>query len=165
MFKPHSHIRAELCRLLDILHIYNQTREIIDLIIHQNSIVRTKTHHGQHCWGVGSSHHIKSVSVDCSCINFICLFPLPCHMSLISHIVKKSTKAIPNLANNWKSSSLKQVPIPIIYKLSKTYGDIMELNLGSICTLAISSAKLAQEVFKTHYLVFASSKLHCFTFP
>ncbi len=61
-----------------------------------------KTHHGQHCWGVGSSHHIKSINVDCSCINFICLFPLPSHMSLISHKVKKRTKAIPNLVNNWK---------------------------------------------------------------
>ncbi len=110
--KSHSQFKDELCVVLDILDIYTRTREIIDLVIHQNSILKTKAHHGQHCWGMESSDHIKSINDDSSCTNFVCLFPSPSHMSLPSHKVKKSTKAIPHLANTWKSSSFRQTPIP-----------------------------------------------------
>jgi hypothetical protein len=48
---------------------------------------------------------------------------------------------------------LGKLPYQTFYNLSKTYGDIMELKLGSISTMIISSTKLAQE--KTHDLVFA----------
>jgi hypothetical protein len=144
--------------VLAILDTYTRTREIIDLVFHQNSIVKTKAHHGQHCWGMESSDHIKPVIDYSSCTNFVCLFPLPYHMSLLSHKVKKSTKAIPHLASTWKSSSFRQapkLPYQTFYNLSKTCGDITKLKLGSISTVIISSTKLAQEVLKTHDLVFA----------
>ncbi len=49
-----------------------------------------------------------------------------------------------------------KIPHQVFYNLSKTYGDITELKLGSICTIVISSPKMAQEVLKIHNLVFAS---------
>ncbi len=112
VLKSHSQFKDELCMVLDILDIYTWARAIIALVIHQNSIVKTNPHHGQHCWGMESSDHIKSLTHDSSCTHFVCLFPLPYHMSLPSHKVKKSTKAIPHLANTWKSSSFRQAPVP-----------------------------------------------------
>lgn len=112
VFKSHFQFKDELCMVLDILDTYTRTREIIDLVIHQNSIVKTKAHHGQHCLGMESSDHIKSINDGSSCTSFVCLFPLFYHMSLPSHKVKKSTKAIPHLASTWKSSSFRQAPIP-----------------------------------------------------
>ncbi|CAK9208507.1 unnamed protein product [Sphagnum troendelagicum] len=77
--------------------------------------------------------------------------------------------------SNWACTKLKRAPRPFptwpifghlpllgtlphhsFYNLSKTYGDIMELKLGSIHALVISSPEMAKEVLKTHDLVFAS---------
>jgi hypothetical protein len=77
--------------------------------------------------------------------------------------------------SSWACTKLKRAPQPFptwpifghlpllgtlphhsFYNLSKTYGDIMELKLGSIHTLVISSPEMAKEVLKTHDLVFAS---------
>jgi hypothetical protein len=91
------------------------------------------------------------------------------HCLVICHSYHTKSKREPRPFPTWPIIGnlplLGKSPYLFLYKLSKTCGDIMELKLGSICTLAISLAKLAQEVFKTHDLVFASSKLHCFTFP
>ncbi|CAK9882913.1 unnamed protein product [Sphagnum jensenii] len=54
---------------------------------------------------------------------------------------------------------LHKLPHQVLYNLSKTYGDIMELKLGSICTIVISSPQMAIEVLKTHDQVFASRPL------
>ncbi len=54
---------------------------------------------------------------------------------------------------------LRKLLHQVLYKLSKTYGDIMELKLGSICTVVISSPQMATEVLKTHDQVFASRPL------
>nr|AFK34928.1 unknown [Lotus japonicus] len=47
-------------------------------------------------------------------------------------------------------------PHRCLWTLSKRYGPLMSLCLGSIPTLVISSEKMAKEVFKTHDLKFAS---------
>jgi hypothetical protein len=54
---------------------------------------------------------------------------------------------------------LHKLPHQVLYNLSKTYGDIMELKLGSICTIVISSPQMAIDVLKTHDQVFASRPL------
>ncbi|XP_061356524.1 5-OH-xanthotoxin synthase-like isoform X2 [Gastrolobium bilobum] len=41
-------------------------------------------------------------------------------------------------------------------QLSKRYGPLMSLRLGSVPTLVVSSAKMATQVLKTHDLIFAS---------
>jgi len=46
----------------------------------------------------------------------------------------------------------------VSYNFSKTYGDIMELKLGSIHTIVVSSPKMAKEVLKIHDLGFS---FHC----
>jgi hypothetical protein len=51
---------------------------------------------------------------------------------------------------------LGKLPHHSFYQLSKRYGDIMELKLGSVRTIVVSSPELAKEVFKQHDLVFAS---------
>jgi hypothetical protein len=40
--------------------------------------------------------------------------------------------------------------------LSKKYGDIMQLKLGSIHTIVVSSPEIAKQVLKVHDLIFAS---------
>lgn len=48
------------------------------------------------------------------------------------------------------------LPHVSLQKLSKEYGPLMLLKLGSIPTLVISSADIAREIFKAHDLVFSS---------
>ncbi|XP_044512053.1 cytochrome P450 83B1-like [Mangifera indica] len=43
-----------------------------------------------------------------------------------------------------------------VWKLSKNYGPLMSLRLGSVPTILVSSAKMAKEVMKTHDLAFCS---------
>ncbi|KAM7519643.1 hypothetical protein LguiB_018605 [Lonicera macranthoides] len=43
-----------------------------------------------------------------------------------------------------------------LWQLSKKYGPLMSLQLGFVPTLIVSSAKMAEEVLKTHDLVFCS---------
>jgi hypothetical protein len=50
---------------------------------------------------------------------------------------------------------LHKLPHQDFYNLSKTYGDIMQLKLGSICTIIISSPRLAKEVFNIHDQAFS----------
>ncbi len=45
---------------------------------------------------------------------------------------------------------LGKFPHQYFYKLSKTYGDIMELKLGSARVVIISSPQMAEQVLKTH---------------
>jgi hypothetical protein len=45
---------------------------------------------------------------------------------------------------------LGKLPHQDFYKLSKTYGDIMELKLGSARVVIISSPQMAEQVLKTH---------------
>ncbi|CAM6128769.1 unnamed protein product [Calypogeia fissa] len=47
-------------------------------------------------------------------------------------------------------------PHESLQKLSKTYGPLMYLRLGSVPTVIVSSAEMAEEVLKTHDKVFAS---------
>jgi hypothetical protein len=51
---------------------------------------------------------------------------------------------------------LGKIPHQDLYKLSKKYGDIMELKLGSIHVVVISSPQMAEQVLKTcdHLLAF-----------
>lgn len=51
---------------------------------------------------------------------------------------------------------LGRLPHRAFYQLSKKYGDIMELKLGSVRTIVVSSPELAKEVLKVHDLIFAS---------
>ncbi|KAL7244872.1 hypothetical protein ACSBR2_000257 [Camellia fascicularis] len=47
-------------------------------------------------------------------------------------------------------------PHRYFWQLSKQYGPLMSLRLGSVPTLVVSSAKMAKEVMKTHDLEFSS---------
>jgi hypothetical protein len=51
---------------------------------------------------------------------------------------------------------LGKLPHLSLYKLSQKYGDVMELKLGSISTIVISSPNRAKEVLQEHDLVFAT---------
>jgi hypothetical protein len=51
---------------------------------------------------------------------------------------------------------LGSLPHRALYKLSKKYGDIMELKLGSVLTIVVSSPEMAKQVLKVHDLVSAS---------
>jgi hypothetical protein len=63
---------------------------------------------------------------------------------------------------------LHKLPHHDFYNLSKTYGDIMELKLGSIRVIIISSARSAKEIFRTHDQAFSlrplPTTLHYFTY-
>ncbi|KZV18242.1 hypothetical protein F511_28108 [Dorcoceras hygrometricum] len=50
---------------------------------------------------------------------------------------------------------LGKLPHRSLHKLSKTYGDLMLLQLGSVPTLIISSADMAREITKSHDLAFS----------
>jgi hypothetical protein len=52
--------------------------------------------------------------------------------------------------------TLGKLPHRAFYKLSKKYGDIMELKLGSVRTIVISSPEMAKQVLKVHDLICAS---------
>ncbi|KAH9536222.1 hypothetical protein CY35_17G097200 [Sphagnum magellanicum] len=51
---------------------------------------------------------------------------------------------------------LGKLPHRAFYKLSKKYGDIMELKLGSVRTIVVSSPEMAKQVLKVHDLICAS---------
>ncbi|XP_075493866.1 strychnine-11-hydroxylase-like [Primulina tabacum] len=50
---------------------------------------------------------------------------------------------------------LGKLPHRALIKLSKTYGDLMFLQLGSVPTLVVSSADMAREIFKKHDIIFS----------
>jgi len=52
--------------------------------------------------------------------------------------------------------TLGKLPHRALYKLSKKYGDIMELKLGSVLTIVVSSPEMAKQVLKDHDLICAS---------
>jgi hypothetical protein len=54
---------------------------------------------------------------------------------------------------------LHKLPHQDLYNLLKIYGDVMELKLGSIHTLIISSSRLAKHVSKTHDQAFSFRSL------
>ena len=97
-------------------------------------------------------------------IDLVLLSLLPILILFIIHIYKrKSTrkasstppgpKPLPLIGNLHQidPSSLHQS----LWQLSKHYGPIMFLHLGYVPTLVISSAKMAEQVLKTHDLKFA----------
>jgi len=51
---------------------------------------------------------------------------------------------------------LGKLPHRAFYELSKKYGDIMELKLGSVLTIVVSSPEMAKQVLKVHDLICAS---------
>jgi hypothetical protein len=54
---------------------------------------------------------------------------------------------------------LCKLPHQELFNSWKTYGDILKLKLGLICTIVISSPHMAIEVLKRHHQVFASCLL------
>ncbi|PIN27047.1 Cytochrome P450 CYP2 subfamily [Handroanthus impetiginosus] len=50
---------------------------------------------------------------------------------------------------------LGNLPHRSLQNLSKTYGDLMFLQLGSVPTIVVSSPNMAQEIFKNHDLIFS----------
>jgi hypothetical protein len=51
---------------------------------------------------------------------------------------------------------LGKLPHHAFYRLSQKYGDIMELKLGSVRTIVVSSPEMAKQVLKVHDLICAS---------
>ncbi|CAM6057063.1 unnamed protein product [Sphagnum tenellum] len=86
---------------------------------------------------------------------------VPFHYVIMCWYTHKDLKRAPSPFPSWPI--VGHLPLlvgkifhQVFYTLSKTYGDIMELKLGSIRTIVISSPKMAKEVLKIHDLVFAS---------
>ncbi|KAL9228385.1 hypothetical protein vseg_003974 [Gypsophila vaccaria] len=63
-------------------------------------------------------------------------------------------KKLPFLGNLHQMQG--DLPYKILQRLSKEYGPLMLLQLGSVPTLVISSAKVARQIFKPHDLIFSS---------
>ncbi|AES59644.1 cytochrome P450 71B37 [Medicago truncatula] len=93
------------------------------------------------------------------------VYLLPILIILIIHIHKtKSTRRASSTPPGPKPfpliGNLHQLdpssPHHSLWQLSKHYGPIMSLKLGYIPTLVVSSAKMAEQVLKTHDLKFAS---------
>ncbi|KAM3357122.1 hypothetical protein P3S68_023836 [Capsicum galapagoense] len=93
---------------------------------------------------------------------FLFLVSLPVIILFLLHKAKISRNVIlppgpfglPIIGNLHQYDSL--APHVYFWKLSKKYGKIFSLNLGSSPIVVISSAKLAKEVMKTQDLVFCS---------
>jgi len=110
-----------------------------------------ETHHDQHCFEMLSIHHFETLSINI--VVMVVVFPqfwkmFPPH---------KAEERAP-----WSSANLPllyKLPHQELYNLWKTYGDILKLKLGLICTIVISSPHMAIEVLKRHHQVFASSCL------
>ncbi|KAI0498501.1 hypothetical protein KFK09_019389 [Dendrobium nobile] len=64
--------------------------------------------------------------------------------------------SLPGLPLIGNIHELGSLPHQSLRELSKKHGSLMLLHLGSIPTLVVSSAKLAQEFMRTHDIVFAS---------
>ncbi|XP_051116977.1 6,7,8-trihydroxycoumarin synthase-like [Andrographis paniculata] len=60
------------------------------------------------------------------------------------------------LIGNLHQFATAGIPHIFLWKLAKKYGPIMQMKLGSVPVLIISSAKFAKNVLKTHDLVFCS---------
>jgi hypothetical protein len=85
---------------------------------------------------------------------------VPFHYVIMCWYTHKELKRAPSPFLSWLIVGhlplfVGKIPHQVFYTLSKTYVDIIELKLGSICTIVISSPKMAKEVLKIHDLVFA----------
>ncbi|KAH8938073.1 hypothetical protein BDL97_16G063300 [Sphagnum fallax] len=86
---------------------------------------------------------------------------VPFHYVIMCWYTRKELKRAPSPFPSWPIVGhlpllVGKISHQVFYTLSKTYGDIMELKLGSIRAIVISSPKMAKEVLKIHDLVFAS---------
>lgn len=86
---------------------------------------------------------------------------VPFHYVIMCWYTRKELKRAPSPFPSWPIVGhlpllVGKISHRVFYTLSKTYGDIMELKLGSIRAIVISSPKMAKEVLKIHDLVFAS---------
>ncbi|EFJ17875.1 hypothetical protein SELMODRAFT_114008 [Selaginella moellendorffii] len=73
-----------------------------------------------------------------------------------SHVMPPSPRAFPILGHIPLLASNSRGPHLILFDLAKKLGPIFYLRLGYTPTLVISSAKIAQEILKTHDRIFSS---------
>nr|AJD25151.1 cytochrome P450 CYP71AH15 [Salvia miltiorrhiza] len=93
------------------------------------------------------------------------LIPFLTFITLFFLILKKTRKPVINAAKLppgprqlpiiGNLHQLGKLPHRSLQKLSKTYGDLMFLQLGSVPTLVVSSADKARDIFKNHDLAFS----------
>ncbi|KAL3360122.1 hypothetical protein AABB24_016561, partial [Solanum stoloniferum] len=88
----------------------------------------------------------------------ILIFLLPKAKKCDKNNVPPGPKGLPFIGNLHQFDSL--TPHIYFWKLSKKYGKIFSLKLGSTPIVVVSSAKLAKEVLKTQDLVFCSRPSH-----
>ncbi|KAG8375384.1 hypothetical protein BUALT_Bualt10G0094400 [Buddleja alternifolia] len=101
-------------------------------------------------------------------MDFITLLLVPIFLYLAwFHFLRSKSNS-----SNWKTAKLAPGPYPFpiignilqlgqsphrsLTKLSKTYGPLMSLQLGSIYTVVLSSPEMAKEILKKHDQVFSS---------
>nr|GMC47489.1 cytochrome P450 83B1-like [Ipomoea batatas] len=76
------------------------------------------------------------------------------------HIIRKSPSSPPGppglpIIGNWHQFHSSELHV-FLWKLSKKYGSLMRMKLGSREVVVISSASMAKEALKTHDLAFSS---------
>ncbi|XP_027072052.1 6,7,8-trihydroxycoumarin synthase-like [Coffea arabica] len=96
---------------------------------------------------------------------FLCSI-LPLILIFLLQKTKKSKKTrgppgppgLPFIGNLHQFDSAK--PHEYLWKLSKKYGPLMSLRIGSVPVVVISSSKMAKEALKTHDLVFSGRRAY-----
>ncbi|XP_071910055.1 6,7,8-trihydroxycoumarin synthase-like isoform X2 [Coffea arabica] len=96
---------------------------------------------------------------------FLCSI-LPLILIFLLQKTKKSKKTrgppgppgLPFIGNLHQLDSAK--PHEYLWKLSKKYGPLMSLRIGSVPVVVISSSKMAKEALKTHDLVFSGRRAY-----
>ncbi|CAA6674004.1 unnamed protein product [Spirodela intermedia] len=61
-----------------------------------------------------------------------------------------------NIRNNLNFNNLGKIPHRSLLRLAKKYGPLMYLKLGSVPTLVVSDADMAEEIYRLHDSVFCS---------
>lgn len=93
-----------------------------------------------------------------SAVTFLVLaFPLA--IFYLSRMYKKKGSGLPSPPGPpglpFIGNLLQEFKYDRMYELSKKYGPLMTLQLGSVPTLIVSSARMAKEIYKTNDLIFS----------